>query len=41
MDSTKDRIYTIGTALLVGLAGIIGGMAIHQEFFEEPDMTAG
>jgi len=41
MDSTKDRIYTIGTALLVGLAVIIGGMAIHQEFFDQPDMTTG
>lgn len=41
MDSTRDRIYTIGTALLVGLAVIIGGMAIDQEFFEEPDMTSG
>lgn len=41
MASAKDKIYTIVTALLVGSTIVIAGMAIHQEFFEEPDMTAG
>ena len=41
MVSIKDKIYTIATALLVGSAIVIAGLAIHQEFFEKPDMTAG
>lgn len=41
MVSIKDKVYTIATALLVGSAIVIAGMAIHQEFFEKPDMTAG
>lgn len=41
MVSIKDKIYTIVTTLLVGTAIVIAGFAIHQKFFEEPDMTAG